>query len=356
MLSHIAGMRLSMLLAVVLATLSTSTLAKPPKSFLSRAAQSPSGVVHLDSKGYNSIVHQGVAERGDYSLSILLTALKTPGVDCQPCQAFQPEYENLSKAWKKKNGKNFAKGDAGHYFVQVEFSEGKEVFMQMGLSHAPVLVFLPAGKPGNQGVQFDFNQHGFEAGAVANYLSKALDRDIGYRKPFPWRSVLTFSAGAGLVTVAFLFAISKFNTYLEHQARLEGNTSGGGPVGLHWRQVAGWFFQLFSLAVITIMCSGYMWNNIRSAPYVGMKNGGKIEYFTAGFQNQLGVETQIVSVIYTVLAFSVVALTLLVPGQRDPTKQRLGVYVWSFIFLAGVSVLFAVFRIKNPSYPFRLFL
>lgn len=48
-----------------------------------------------------------------------------------------------------------------------------------------------------------------------------------------------------------------------------------------------------------------------------------------------------------VLAFSLVALVLLVPTQRDPVKQRAGVYVWSVILLAGVSVLFAIFRIKK---------
>ena len=47
------------------------------------------------------------------------------------------------------------------------------------------------------------------------------------------------------------------------------------------------------------------------------------------------------------LAFSLIALTVLVPSQRDPVKQRAGVYVWSVIFLGGVSVLFAVFRIKK---------
>ena len=50
-----------------------------------------------------------------------------------------------------------------------------------------------------------------------------------------------------------------------------------------------------------------------------------------------------------------VALTVLVPAQRDPTRQRAGVYVWSAIFLATFSLLFYIFRTKNPSYPFRLF-
>lgn len=268
------------------------SLASPPKSFLSKAASSPSGIVSLDTNGYNALVNGATSDRSDYSLSILLTALNTPGVDCAPCVAFEPEYEALSKAWKRKQGKSFSQGKAKHYFVEVEFSQGREVFMQLGLSHAPVLMYLPAGSPGNKGIQFDFNQHGFDGAAVADYLSKILDEDVGYRKPFPWKSVLTFTAGAGLVTVAFLFVIAKLNAYLDAQAGQPGGTN-----PLHWRRVTSWFLQLFSLAVITIMCSGYMWNNIRNAPYVGLKPGGKVEYFAGGFQNQLGVETQIVSVI-----------------------------------------------------------
>ncbi|PWN21056.1 hypothetical protein BCV69DRAFT_282558 [Microstroma glucosiphilum] len=99
-----------------------------------------------------------------------------------------------------------------------------------------------------------------------------------------------------------------------------------------------------------------MWNIIRGSPFVQVQGDGKIEYFSRQFQHQLAVETLIVAALYSLLAFSIVALILLVPRQRDPTKQRAGVYVWSVILLAGISVLFAVFRIKNPSYPFRLFL
>lgn len=56
------------------------------------------------------------------------------------------------------------------------------------------------------------------------------------------------------------------------------------------------------------------------------------------------------------LAFSMVALIIFVPKQRDPVRQRMGVYVWSAVFLGTFSLLFAIFRLKNPSYPFRLFL
>ncbi len=56
------------------------------------------------------------------------------------------------------------------------------------------------------------------------------------------------------------------------------------------------------------------------------------------------------------LAFSVVALIVFVPKQRDPVRQRAGVYVWSAIYLGTLSLLFALFRQKNGSYPFRLLL
>lgn len=209
------------------------------------------------------------------------------------------------------------------------------------------MLFIPPGLPASQAMTYDFNRLGFDAQPLAGYISNLIGEPTGYRKPFPWKSVATFLAAAAASMSACLFAIARFNAAMEQRGAAN-------PIGA--KTVAGWVLQLISLATITIMCAGYMWNNIRGSAYLNVSPGGKIEYFSAGFQNQLGVETQIVACIYAVLAFSVVALTLLVPTQRDPTKQRAGVYVWSAIFLAGVSVLFAVFRIKNPSYPFRLFL
>ena len=45
-----------------------------------------------------------------------------------------------------------------------------------------------------------------------------------------------------------------------------------------------------------MMISGHMWNQIRTPPYV-MTNGGSISYITGGFQNQLGIESQIVALL-----------------------------------------------------------
>lgn len=42
------------------------------------------------------------------------------------------------------------------------------------------------------------------------------------------------------------------------------------------------------------MVSGYMWNQIRTPPYVMPGPKGQLNYFAAGYQQQYGVETQII--------------------------------------------------------------
>lgn len=119
-------------LCCALLCLAPSVLAGPPAALLSPAAKDSHGIIRLDTAGYNALVHQGLDQRKDYSLSVLLTALDTPGIDCGPCRAFQPNYEAVAKAWRNKvgNGK-WKNGQAKHYFAEVEFSQGKEIFMQV---------------------------------------------------------------------------------------------------------------------------------------------------------------------------------------------------------------------------------
>lgn len=50
-----------------------------------------------------------------------------------------------------------------------------------------------------------------------------------------------------------------------------------------------------SLIAILLFTSGHMFNQIRKIPYVVANGRGGVTYFAAGFQNQLGVETQVVA-------------------------------------------------------------
>lgn len=50
-----------------------------------------------------------------------------------------------------------------------------------------------------------------------------------------------------------------------------------------------------SLILILLFTSGHMFNHIRKVPYVAGNGRGGINYFAGGFQNQFGMETQIVA-------------------------------------------------------------
>lgn len=308
--------RCSIPAVAALALLAASfTSASPPKSLLA-VADDNNGVMSFDTATYNKIVNSGAEEfRSDHSLIVLLTANRTPGVDCGPCRQFQPGYDEVATAWRKK-AKGWSQGQAGHYFAQVEFNEGREIFQQvrtgpddpdrimslerltdalsmlrtsqLELNYAPVVLFIPKGAPASKAVKFQFERHGFTVDAFSNWASDLMGTSTGYRKPFPWRSVLTFSAAALVTTGAALYAIAKLSTFLEARS-LEGEKTN------IWKLICSSVIQAGSLALIVICCAGYMWNVIRGSPFVQVQGDGKIEYFSRQFQHQLAVETLIVA-------------------------------------------------------------
>lgn len=50
-----------------------------------------------------------------------------------------------------------------------------------------------------------------------------------------------------------------------------------------------------TMIAILVFTSGHMFNHIRHVPYVSGDGRGGISYFAGGFQNQFGLETQIVA-------------------------------------------------------------
>jgi len=50
-----------------------------------------------------------------------------------------------------------------------------------------------------------------------------------------------------------------------------------------------------SLIAVLLFTSGHMFNHIRKVPYVAADGRGGVSYFAGGFQNQFGLETQIVA-------------------------------------------------------------
>lgn len=54
------------------------------------------------------------------------------------------------------------------------------------------------------------------------------------------------------------------------------------------------------------------------------------------------------------LSFSIIALTVFVPGQLNPAKQRIAVYLWLGMLVVVFSLLIKLFKVKNGGYPFGL--
>ncbi|KAJ1959187.1 oligosaccharyl transferase subunit ost3/OST6 [Dispira parvispora] len=104
-----------------------------------------------------------------------------------------------------------------------------------------------------------------------------------------------------------------------------------------------------------VMCSGYMFVKIRSMPFMSQKNNKPV-YVQPQFQQQLGVETQIVTVLYSLCGALVVALVNRVPKFQSPVSRNVGACIIMGLFLVTYNALIVVFRQKYPHYPYRLFI
>ncbi|KAF2965683.1 hypothetical protein GQX73_g7891 [Xylaria multiplex] len=270
----------------------------------------------------------------DYSVGVLLTALDAK-YGCQLCTAFQPEWEVLGKSWAKGD----KKGESRLILSTLDFSEGRETFMSLGLQTAPVLLlFQPTTGPhavsSPEPLRFDFANGPPSADLVHDWLARHLpDRPHPpvYRPVNYTRWVVT--------TVSLLGALGiviKLWPYIL-------------PVLQNRNVWAG-----LSLICILLFTSGHMYNQIRKVPYVAGDGRGGISYFAGGFQSQYGLETQIIAFIYGVLSFATISLAMKAPRTKDSHLQQVMVIAWGIVLTVMYSYLLSVFRVKNGGYPFKL--
>jgi len=290
------------------------------------------GVVPLTSALYDEILAPSSAASGeqrDYSVSVILTALN-PKFGCVPCRAFDKEHKEVAGQWWRRNKRSKAT-QAKHFFAVLDFEAGQEIFRRLGLNTAPLGQLFVANS--QNPVAYDFNRAGPSPEAFANFLSQNTGLPVSYSKPVDYQKVATFvTVLLALVSVSIFFG-KYVKTFL----------------------LSRWLWAFATLAFVLPMISGYMWNQIRKPPYMQMSRDGKASYIAGGYSNQFGVETQIVSVIYGVLAFATYTVAVTLPNlTHDKLRQRLGVYLWIGVLAVMASVLVSVFQVKNPGYPFKI--
>ncbi|KAG5965345.1 hypothetical protein E4U57_004182 [Claviceps arundinis] len=270
----------------------------------------------------------------DYSVAIVLTAQEAR-FGCTLCREFKPEWELIVSSWAKGDRKQ----DSRLLFGVLDFSDGREAFLSLGLQTAPVLLLFhpttgPHAAASPEPIRYDFSAGPSSAEIVHSWLVRnlpgrphpALKRPINYLK---WASALTFLAGA--VTVAFSAA----------------------PYVLPILQNRN-LWAAGSMIAILLFISGHMFNHIRKVPYVAGDGKGGITYVTGGFQNQLGLETQIIAAMYGMLSFCTIALATKVPRMTSSKSQSVAVLIWGAAMFLVYSFLLRIFRIKNSTYPFSL--
>ncbi|KAF4615316.1 hypothetical protein D9613_003071 [Agrocybe pediades] len=298
-------------------------LAVSPEQRLVELANAGNGVITLNEDTFDLLT----SPKRTWSASIQLTALDGRR-RCGPCKEFNPSFEAVAKAWKS------APSDKRNeqFFATIDFDTAPSVFQKLNLMSAPVVFHYPPAdgsrKPASGNispVKYDFSE-GFEAGPLAEYLSKYTPVPIPYRDPIDWAHWLTIAVGV-LGAAIFLRFISPI-------------------VQNRWSWAVG------TVLVTLVMTSGFMFTRIRNVPF----NGGDGSWIAAGYQNQYGQEVQVVSFMYGLLAFSFLMLILVVPSQPSPSRQRMQVYLWTAVIMIIYSVLVSLFRVKNRGYPFRLFL
>ncbi|BGP40630.1 oligosaccharyl transferase subunit ost3/OST6 [Rhodotorula kratochvilovae] len=318
------------LVPLVLALLPALAAASPTLDKYRALARKTGGLLSLNTQQFDELT----APQRDYSLTVVLTALGAQ-YKCQPCQLLQPEYAALAKQWNSAE-----KGeDEDHLFAYLDFQNGPEVFQRLGLQTAPSFqLYMPTEGPRATGKLaaevVDFGRTGFKAEPIASHLRvNAKLPSMDYRRPVDKTKLFKTGAFFAIGSLALwklwpVFAIVFTRRYI---------------------------WSALSLLTILFMTSGYMWTQIRHPLYVQAGRNGEVTYIAGGYQSQLGAEVHIVSAIYGILGFSVYALAHIIPKLEDPTRQRLGIYVWTGVFVVMAGVLMNVFQMKQPGYPFRIF-
>ncbi|KAF3401572.1 Magnesium transporter protein 1 [Penicillium rolfsii] len=304
--------------------------AKPAQdTFQKYQSLSRSGPVELNNAAYEELTN---APR-DYYTAVILTAMDAR-YGCAMCREFDPEWTLIAKSWNKGNKPD----DLKLVFGTLDFDQGKAVFQKLMLQTAPVILLFPPtigpfAKLEAEPARFDFT------GPIsADQLYAWINRHLpDGPKPQLIRPV-NYMRIVSAITI-LLGAITLFTVLSPYLLPFIQNRN---------------LWAAFSLIAILLFTSGQMFNHIRKVPYVAGDGNGGISYFAGGFQNQFGLETQIVAAIYAILSFATIALALKVPRMEDAKGQQLAVLIWTGVLFGTYSFLLSVFKTKNGGYPFYL--
>jgi oligosaccharyltransferase complex subunit gamma len=309
---------------------SVTAISSAREKFNEMAKKAPNGIIQLNNELFDEIT----SKDRDWMAIVQITAMGKD-IKCTSCHSWDPKYTSVAKSWTTVP----ADKRDGFYFATLDFANGRETFMKLGISSAPFVFVYPAVKgslrPANGQVEmwmYNFNDEGIDSESFAKSMSRYSPVPVPYREPPNYSLLITIGISAFIVTLVCTFLWPYVSAFVTSR----------------------WIWGMVCIYAILTYTGGYMFVKIRKMPMTVEGRNGPA-YIAAGFQTQYGMETQIVSVLYGTLALAHLALIFLVPRIPGAARQRAGVYLWSGISVLLFSVLLGFFRLKNNSYPFRLF-
>lgn len=298
-------------------------------------------VVSLNDENYEHILN---GER-DYHLIVMLSS-QSPKINCVLCNEFKPDFETIGNSWIQDHPNGLSKEaledtesvipKKNVYFMFSEFTESRNFFLSLQLNNIPKVFHFPpsTNKRPNEYVK-QFDEYQFYQGDHKVLLTSWLNQITGHTFNIYIPPDYTRIATNALITFVVVMLIRKFNAEFIMVATSRILWSG------------------ISLVAILLLISGYMFNQIRGVPFVMEHQGGKVDYFIPQQQNQLGVETQIMSFVYGCLSLLVVMLIKRAPQIKNSHVKLIAVIVLSILIFVLYSVLLSIFGIKGMGYPYR---
>lgn len=266
----------------------------------------------------------------DFHVVALLTG-EGPNIGCSFCDVLGPNFRTVAYSYGQQalgEGKEAADRDV--YFVVADFVDNMQSFRKLGLQQVPnIAVWEPTqsrsdAKLGIQGKHLfmSFKSSGDQVEALKVMLQN-LGFDVVVQKPFPWEKFLKF-VGTVLALASGAFLLRE-------------------KVLKVWQAKQIWL--ALSLVAVVMFIGGHMFNVTRGTPFMGF-DGKAAQLIDPNFGSQFAAETQIVAVLYAVLAFTTIGLLKFVPKLEDPKAQTAAAVFGASTVLVVYSVLLDLFNAK----------
>lgn len=101
-------------------------------------------------------------------------------------------------------------------------------------------------------------------------------------------------------------------------------------------------------------CSGSVWTNIRGGPPISRGPDGQMQWIAAGNQNQFSQEPKAVLFLRICSFLSIFVISFVGPNIENNAIRRCILFFMVSLCTISISSEISMFRMKLPSYPFKI--